>query len=87
MKEPEMLTRPAPQTNSTGQYPSFENAPGAATALSRIRREYDEMPGLCLTLRQAQRLFAMDASLCEPLLRSLVSSGYLRVTRLGYMRA
>jgi hypothetical protein len=45
--------------------------------LSRIRREYAEMPGLVLTLPQAARLWALSAPRSEALLSALVRSGFL----------
>jgi hypothetical protein len=44
----------------------------------RILAEYREMPGLRLTLRQAARLWALDAVHCQALLDALVASGSLR---------
>ena len=58
-----------------------------AEALRRIRREYDEMPGLCLTASQAQRLWQLEPTACEALLGAMVASGYLRLGRTGYVRA
>src|SRR5215468_4921 len=43
----------------------------------RIRNEYLEMPGLSLTLRQAQRMWQLHPSECEHLLDGLVESGFL----------
>lgn len=49
--------------------------------LSRIvRSEYLESPGLALTRRQIQRLWALDVSTSDVLIESLVSSGFLRLT-------
>jgi hypothetical protein len=45
--------------------------------LSRIRGEYLEMPGLCLTPAQAQRLWGLDAITCASLLASLTQAGFL----------
>ena len=44
----------------------------------RILAEYREMRGLRLTLRQAARLWAMDAEHCQAILDALVASGSLR---------
>lgn len=44
----------------------------------RILAEYREMPGLRLTLRQAARLWAMDALQCQGILDALVAAGSLR---------
>ena len=45
--------------------------------LIRIRGEYLEMPGLCLTHAQAQRLWGLDAQTCASLLASLTESKFL----------
>ncbi len=56
--------------------------------VQRIRGEDREMPGLRLTLSQAQRLWTMDAATCEHLLDSLVAAGFLVRARDGsYTRA
>jgi hypothetical protein len=48
--------------------------------LARVRAEYLEMPGLSLTLEQAQRLWAMERGTCEALLQALTDSQFLRRT-------
>jgi hypothetical protein len=45
--------------------------------LTRIRAEYLEMPGLRLTLRQAQRLCGVEATLCQTVLDALVDMNFL----------
>ena len=55
--------------------------------LTRIRAEYDEMPGLCLTQAQAQRLWSLDAGVCDGLFGALVDVGYLKRSTRGYVRA
>jgi hypothetical protein len=47
--------------------------------LSRIRGEYLEMPGLRLTLEQAQRLWDIERTLCRRVLDALVESKFLCV--------
>lgn len=54
---------------------------------TRIIGEYLEMPGLRLTLPQAQRLWNTDARTCCNVLDSLVEAGFLRKTISGYARA
>jgi hypothetical protein len=56
--------------------------------LDRIRGEYSEMPGLSLTLAQAQRLWVLDGRrTCEALLDTLVAEDFLRRTLRGaYVR-
>ena len=48
--------------------------------LNRIRGEYLEMPGLRLTLAQAQRLWNQPGDVCEYVLTRLVDDGFLRRT-------
>jgi hypothetical protein len=48
--------------------------------LRRVRAEYREMPGLRLTLRQAQRLWDLDSTTCERALRMLEGTRFLRRT-------
>jgi hypothetical protein len=43
----------------------------------RIRAEFLEMPGLCLTIEQAQRLWCLERRPCDELLNSLIDSGFL----------
>lgn len=51
--------------------------------LHRIRAEYFEMPGLALTLSQAQRLWGLSCEECEVLLERLVAGRFLRRTHRG----
>ena len=54
----------------------------------RIRGEFLEMPGLRLTCRQAQRLWNLDAVVCESLLAALVDVRFLIETPEGlFMQA
>ena len=46
--------------------------------LLRVRGEYCEMPGLRLTLAQAQRLWDLDTLAAQSVLRALVEAGFLR---------
>lgn len=46
--------------------------------LRRIRAEFWEMPGLALSVAQAQRLWSLDSSVVERLFKELVASGELR---------
>jgi DNA-binding IclR family transcriptional regulator len=48
-----------------------------------VRDEYLEMPGLCLTVPQMQRLWGFDPPTCESVLSDLVSIGFLRRTAEG----
>ena len=49
----------------------------SAQLLRRIQGEYLEMPGLQLTLQQAQRLWGLDGVVCEGLLNGLVALNFL----------
>jgi hypothetical protein len=54
----------------------------------RVQGEYAEMPGLSVTLAQAQRLLAIDEPTCALIFRSLIERGLLRRTSQGrYVRA
>ena len=59
--------------------------PGGALhdILRRIEGEYREMPGMCVTAPQAQRLWALDATTCAFVLRTLVERRILRRTPRG----
>jgi hypothetical protein len=67
-----------------------EPADGAAGVtlglLLRIRGEFLEMPGMRLTLRQAMRLWNLDAATCEAALRLLVERRFLSFTAQGAFR-
>jgi predicted transcriptional regulator of viral defense system len=54
----------------------------------RVQAEYAEMPGLSVTLTQAQRLLAIDRQTCAEVFSALVDRGVLRRTAHGrYVRA
>ena len=57
---------------------------GLGAALAAVKREYDEMPGLALTVGQAQRLWALEPRMCSVVLSRLVESGYLCQTESGH---
>ena len=50
---------------------------------TRIVREFEEMPGLCLTASQASRLWGLEADRCLELLQRLVAAGRLRRLQRG----
>lgn len=53
----------------------------------RVQAEYAEMPGLCVTLVQAQRLLAIDEPTCAAVFKALIKRGVLRRTAEGrYLR-
>ena len=66
----------------------MRNETTIADWLQLIRAEYLEIPGLCLTKPEAQRLWGLEAVTCEALLDALIDVRFLRCTRLGaYVRA
>ena len=53
----------------------------------RVQAEYAEMPGLSITLVQAQRLMAIDEPTCAAVFRALIKQGVLKRTPQGqYIR-
>lgn len=57
-----------------------------AHAARMVKGEYLEMPGLSLTLRQAMRLWHLDATSCRRVLDELIGTGFLTETRHGSYR-
>jgi len=51
--------------------------------LTRIRSEFKESPGMCLTLRQGARLWGIPPEECARLVERLVAEEFLRWTRNG----
>ena len=51
--------------------------------LQRVQGEFSEMPGLCLTAAQAQRLWGLDREFCNDLLKALVDAHFLVQRRDG----
>lgn len=51
--------------------------------VTRVRAEFNEMPGLRLTLPQAQRLWGMELTVCETVVDTLVRDAFLRRTDAG----
>jgi hypothetical protein len=51
--------------------------------IERVRSEFIEMPGLCLTPAQAARLWGMDHASCLQVISTLVRSAFLRWTAAG----
>jgi len=51
--------------------------------LTRIRREYVEMPDLRLTGRQASRLWNLDQAACQAILNALIQDHFLSQTADG----
>ena len=59
----------------------------ARDRILRVEGEYREMPGLCLTLPQAARLWGWDQSTCERVMATLIERRVLKRTLNGtYIR-
>ena len=55
------------------------------TLKRRIIAEYREMPGLALTVSQAQRLWGCDPATCRDATEALIREGILRRSREGLL--
>jgi hypothetical protein len=53
------------------------------TVVDRVRAEFEEMPGMTLTVPQASRLFGLDEALCRDVVDQLVAVAYLKKTESG----
>ena len=49
----------------------------------RVRAEFDEMPGLILTMPQASKFFGLDHEMTQSVIGRLVGSAYLKKTSDG----
>jgi hypothetical protein len=54
------------------------NVPTYQQAVTRIRAEYNEMPGMRLTPEQVQRLSGIELAVCRLVLDELVGAGFLQ---------
>ena len=74
----------AERRNTPRQSPQQSTAEQQREQLvSTIGGAYREMPGLCLTLNQAARLFGLRDVTCRVVLEDLVKKGSLRRVRNG----
>jgi len=69
--EPLPLPRPVPIRRDVTASPEL---------VQLIRAEFEEIPGVCLTLYQAARLFEIPGDLCHRAMMTLVWAGTLQVT-------
>ena len=51
-----------------------------------IQSGYEAMPGLCLTRAEVQRLWLLEPTACDNVVRVMVDAGHLRITDGGYVR-
>lgn len=54
------------------------------TIMQRVRTEYEEMPGLSVTVAQASRLWNIDAPTAREVLNAMVDVGYLSAGPCGF---
>lgn len=45
--------------------------------VQRIREEFEEVPGLRVTVTEASRFWGLDEQLCEQVLAQLLATGFL----------
>ena len=86
---PDVIGRPVDGSPSeAGAHKSTESQSKTIQELTRrIQAEYAEMPGLSVTLAQAQRLLASDRQTCTAAFKMLIGRGVLRRTAQGrYVR-
>ena len=69
------------QMLSRTEVPQMSQQPhGVRTWLDLIQAEYRELPTLCLSKAQMQRLWGLDAAVCDALIAALVDARVLRRT-------
>ena len=54
------------------------------TIMQRVRTEYEEMPGLSVTVAQASQLWNIDPSTAREVLNAMVDVGYLSAGPRGF---
>jgi hypothetical protein len=54
--------------------------------VQRVRSEYEELPGLALTVPQSARLWRLDDGIVEDVMATLVDVHYLCLCRTGFVR-
>jgi hypothetical protein len=81
---PERTAGPITIRSTTGIRPRERRDPASRASIeSRVSAEYQDMPGLRLTLGQAQRLFGLREDICVRVLNTLVQQEILRVDATG----
>jgi hypothetical protein len=71
---------PAVARLSENSFPERRNMAVRTTLLRRIRSEFEEMPGLSLTLGQASKLFGIPPETCARILAQFAEEGLLCLT-------
>ena len=82
---PDVIACPVDGSSSgTAAHKPIESQSEAVQELTRrIQAEYAEMPGLSVTLAQAERLLANDQQTCAAAFKALIRRGVLRRTAQG----
>jgi hypothetical protein len=76
----------AAEPETVGKSQSF-GVPALNDLVRRVESEYLEMPGLNLTMPQAERLWGLDRSTCTVILEALIDRQVLKRTNVGtYLR-
>ena len=74
--------------NETARHTAPQMTVALHELLRRVEGEYREMPGMCVSLSQAQRLWGLDSTTCTFVLMTLVERRILRRTPRGtYVRS
>lgn len=77
----------AGEVNGSDRTIEPQTTPALVELLQRVEGEYREMPGLSLTVSQAERLWGLDRSTCAFVLTTLIERRVLRQTTNGtYLR-
>lgn len=71
---------PPSWTGSISRVAATSNRHSNERLVHRVRAEFLGMPGLSLTIEQAQRLWDLDARACEAMFAALIESRFLRRT-------
>lgn len=72
-----LSVRALPASTDAATRPERRDRHAREALLKRVRREFEEMPGLRLTRRQAERLFGLRGDICARILATLVTDGLL----------
>jgi len=90
-----LLSTPLPSLDTTSTRSAMNRLPRERrhvarrkSLVRRVHAEFEEMPGLSLTLAQATRLFGLPSSaVCARILGQLAEQGWLRLNHSGrYVR-
>lgn len=52
-----------------------------------IKAEFLEIPGVSLTVRQAERLWHLNAAMCRQIVERLIDEGFLRRANVAFVRS